>query len=172
MSFVPTIRAQHTFQQVWMIEQGCHPDIAPPISTKGTLSRVFTCISPGTDCGLKCVWTHLTSPFGAEDTYLPTSQVGWNNRRTTMSLVPSPWATSWVHFQTLPALLTLRGTDCFNRPHYICTNSCTTEWTHFTAPCRRWILLPQCWNSTGFSRWWAGSQNASQIEPPGRADPH
>lgn len=138
-----------------MIEQDCQPDISPPISTKGTMSRVFTCISPGTDCGLKCVWCHLTSPFGAEDTYLPTIQVGWNNRRTATSLLLSLWAATWVRFQTLPALLTLGGTGCFNSLYYICTNICTTERTHFTTSCRRWILLPQCWNSMGFS-WFEG----------------
>lgn len=80
----------NTFFSKTMIEWDCHPDISPPISTKGTMSHVFTRISPGTDSGLKCAWSHLKSPSGAEDTYLPTIRVGWNNTRRTTSLLRSP----------------------------------------------------------------------------------
>lgn len=90
IKFVPTIWVRHAFQQVLMTEQDCHPGVSPPISTKGTMSHVFTCTSPGTDWGLKCAWSHSTSPSGAEDSYLPTIQVGWNNMRRTTSLLPSP----------------------------------------------------------------------------------
>lgn len=131
IKFVPTIWVRHAFQQVLMTEQDCHPGVSPPISTKGTMSHVFTCTSPGTDWGLKCAWSHSTSPSGAEDSYLPTIQVGWNNMRKTTSLLPSPWAASWVHFQTLPALITLGGGKYFNNLCYICTNIGPTGWSYY-----------------------------------------
>lgn len=54
------------FSAVLMKKQDCHPHISPPITAKGTMSWVSTCIFLDTDCDMKCSWSPLPSPAGGK----------------------------------------------------------------------------------------------------------
>lgn len=114
---------------------------------------------------LKCTWNHLTSPAGEKP----------------LLYSPYKWAETtqepqhiWSHLHELPDGYISR--HCLHSSHwelgyfhslyYICTNIRTAGWTHCTTSCRRWILLPQGWNSRDSSRWWADPQIHPRLNHP------